>query len=80
MYQMSETKKIGPELIVSILKEAKRPLTTRELQLETRRLVPNCVSSNVVVLNFMRISGMIKGKRSEDRTWVWWVEDEEESE
>jgi hypothetical protein len=79
MNQMSGPKKIGPELIVSILKEAKRPLTTMELQLETQRLVPNCVSSNVVILNFMRVSGIIKGKSSDDRIWIWWVEDKEES-
>jgi hypothetical protein len=78
MDQMSEPQKIGPELIVSILREAKKPLTTRQLQLETQKLVPHCVSSNVVVLNLMRIRGMIKGKRTEDGSWIWWIEDKEE--
>jgi hypothetical protein len=78
MDQMSEPQKIGPELIVSILREAKKPLTTRQLQLETQKLVPHCVSSNVVVLNLMRIRGMIKGKRTENGSWIWWIEDKEE--
>ena len=76
---MSESQKIGPELIVSILREAKKPLTTRQLQLETQKLVPHCVSSNVVVLNLMRIRGTIKGKRTENGSWIWWIEDKEES-
>ena len=72
---MSEQPKYGPALIVSILRAAGKPLTTRQLQEETQRLVPRCVSSNVVVLNLMRISGAIKGKRTEDGAWIWWIED-----
>lgn len=75
---MSESRKVGPALIVSILREAKRPLTTKELSLEVHRLVPRCVSDNIVVLNLMRIGGTIKGKRAEN-SWIWWVEDKEES-
>jgi hypothetical protein len=75
---MSESRKVGPALIVSILREAKKPLTTKELQQEVLKLVPHCVSSNVIVLNLMRISGTIKGKRTEN-SWVWWIEDKEES-
>jgi hypothetical protein len=74
---MSESKKVGPALIVSILREAKKPLTTKELSQEVHKLVPRCVSDNIVVLNLMRIRGTIKGKRTED-SWVWWVEDKEE--
>jgi hypothetical protein len=76
---MSESKKVGPALIVSILKEARRPLTTKELSLEVHRRVPRCMSDNIVVLNLMRVRGMIKGKRVES-SWVWWVEDKKESE
>ena len=76
---MGGPQKVGPELIVSILREAKKPLTTRQLQQETQKLVPHCVSSNVVVLNLMRIRGTIKGKRTEDRSWIWWIEDKEDS-
>jgi len=75
---MSEPQKVGPELIVSILRQAKKPLTTRQLQQETQRLVPHCVSSNVVVLNLMRIRGTIKGRRAEDKSWIWWVENKDE--
>ncbi len=78
MGQMSESNKVGPALIVSVLREAKKPLTTKELSLEVHRRVPRCVSDNVVVLNMMRISGKIKGKHVDD-SWVWWVEDKEES-
>lgn len=70
---MSE-KTIGPELIVSILREADVPMTTKELYLESRKRVPGCASANVVILNVMRLRGTIKGKR-EDRKWIWWVED-----
>jgi hypothetical protein len=73
---MSESERVGPALVVSILKEAKRPLTTKELSFEVHRRVPRCVSDNIVVLNLMRIRGTIKGKRVEG-SWVWWVEDKE---
>jgi hypothetical protein len=76
---MSESKKVGPALIVSILREAKKPLTTKELSREVHKLVPHCMSDNVVVLNLMRIRGTIKGKRTENGSWVWWTEDKEES-
>lgn len=75
---MSESPKVGPALIVSILREAKRPLTTRQLQEEVQKVNPHCVSSNVIVLNLMRISGTIKGKRVEN-SWTWWIEAREES-
>ena len=76
MSRMSESK-TGPALIVSILKEAKKPLTAKELSLEVHKLVPRCVSDNIIVLNMMRLRGTIKGKRTEN-SWVWWVEDKEE--
>lgn len=78
MKRMSESKKVGPALIASILKEAKRPMTTKELSLEVHRRVPRCMSDNIVVLNLMRIRGMIKGKRV-DGSWIWWVENKEKS-
>ena len=76
--RMSESQKVGPALVVSILREAKRPLTTKELSVEVHRQVPRCVSDNVIVLNMMRIACTIKGKRVEG-SWVWWVEDKEEN-
>jgi hypothetical protein len=77
--RMGEQPKFGPALIVSILRATGRPLTTRQLQEEAQRLAPHCVSSNVVVLNVMRISGTIKGRSTEDGAWLWWVEDREEN-
>ena len=65
---------IGPELVISILRDAEHPLTTRQLQEEVRKVVPQCIASSVVALNLMRIRGSIKGKRTEDRKWVWWIE------
>jgi hypothetical protein len=58
-------KKVGPELIV--------------LQQEVQKLVPFCLSDNVIALNLMRARGTIKGKRTEDRSWIRWIEDKEES-
>ena len=66
---------IGPELVISILRDEEKPLITLQLQEEVRRVEPQCIASSLVVLNLMRITGTIKGKRTEDRKWVWWVED-----
>jgi hypothetical protein len=63
-------------IIKSILKEAGGPLTTRELQFEVQKVTSFCPSSSVVGLNLLRIAGVIKGKRSEDKKgWIWWIED-----
>ena len=72
---MSEPKEdqIGPELLISILRESGRHMTTRELHEESRKIIPDCASANVIILNLMRIRGSIKGKRTKDRKWVWWV-------
>lgn len=72
---MTDEKIIGPELLIAILRESETPMTTRQLYLESRKRVPNCASANVVILNLMRLRGTIKGKRTEDKTWIWWVED-----
>jgi hypothetical protein len=79
MNQMSERKKVGPELIISILGQAKKPMTTRELHQEVQKHVSFCLTDNVVVLNLMRINGTIKGKRNENNSWIWWIEDAEYS-
>jgi len=71
---MDEQKKVGPELIVSVLREAGEPLTTKQLQAEVKKVQSLCLASSVVALNLMRIRGTIKGKRNEDKTWVWWVD------
>jgi len=76
---MNEPRKVGPELIVSILREAGRSMTTRELQEEVHRHVSFCISDSIVALNLLRIRGTIRGKRDKNGSLVWWVEDKEES-
>jgi hypothetical protein len=70
----------GPPLIISVLKEAKKPLTTKELQQEVHKRVDFCLFDSVVALNLMRLSGTIQAKRNEEGAWVWWVKDMEEDE
>ncbi len=63
-------------LVVTILKEAGRPLTTKEIQIETRKTTRICPSASAVGLNIQRRLGIIKGKRAEGgKGWIWWVED-----
>ena len=64
------------DLILSVLKGAGRPMTTREVQEETERRLVRCPDSTAVYLNKLRMRGLIKGERSkEKRGWIWWVED-----
>ncbi len=69
-----EQKKGGPPFIKSILREANRPLTTKELQQEVHKRVDFCLFDGVVALNLMRISRAIQGMRTESG-WIWWIED-----
>jgi hypothetical protein len=68
----------GQPLIVSVLREAKKPLTTKKLQQEVHKRVDFCLFDSVVALNLMRLSGTIKAKRNEEGAWIWWVEEKEE--
>ncbi len=62
-------------LILKVLVEAGKPLTTREVQAETERRLVRCPDSTVVFLNRLRIKGLINGERSRERKgWIWWVE------
>jgi len=64
------------DLILQVLVEAGRPLTTREVQAETEKRLVRCPDSTVVFLNRLRIKGLINGERSrEKKGWIWWVED-----
>ncbi|RJS89130.1 hypothetical protein CW700_05460 [Candidatus Bathyarchaeota archaeon] len=64
------------EFVVSLLREAGRPLTTREIQEAAERALVQCPDSTVVFLNRLRLRGVIRGRLSrERRAWVWWVED-----
>lgn len=63
------------QTIIGILRKAGRPLSTREVQAETQKLLVRCPDSTIVFLNKLRLSGDIKGERSrEARGWVWWVD------
>ncbi len=62
------------ELIIQVLREAGRPLSTREVQAETEKRLVRCPDSTVVFLNNLRTRGLIKGEMSRERRgWVWWV-------
>jgi hypothetical protein len=68
--------KDAAELILSVLRGAVRPMTTREVQEETEKRMVRCPDSTAVFLNKLRLRGLINGERSRDRRgWIWWVED-----
>jgi hypothetical protein len=63
------------ELVLSILKAAGKPLTTKEIEEETRKRLVQCPDKTPIFLNRLRLRGAIKGQLSpERRGWVWWVE------
>jgi len=63
------------ELVLSILKAAGKPLTTREIEEETKKRLVQCPDKTPVFLNRLRLKGMIKGQLSpERRGWIWWIE------
>ncbi len=63
------------ELILSILKTAGKPLTTREIEAETQNKLVQCPDNTPVFLNKLRLKGLVKGELSpERRGWVWWIE------
>jgi hypothetical protein len=65
------------DVILQILRGAGGPLTTRQIQEETRKRLLRCPDSTVVFLNRLRIRGLINGERSRERRgWIWWVDDE----
>jgi len=63
------------DLIISILKAVGKPLTTREIEEETRKRMISCPDKTPVFLNRLRLKGIVKGQLSaEKRAWIWWVE------
>ena len=64
------------ELILSILRAAGKPLTTRDVDGEIRKRLVSCPDSLPVLLNRLRLKGQVKGKLSpEYRGWIWWTEE-----
>jgi len=62
------------QLILSILKAAGRPMTTKEVEEQTRKRLVQCPDKTPVFLNRLRIKGLIEGRLSaEHRAWVWWI-------
>ena len=62
-------------LILRVLREAERPLTTREVQAETEKRMVRCPDSTAVFLNRLRRRDLIRGQRSkEGQGWIWWIE------
>ena len=71
-------KKLGEkeaiEIILDILRKAEGPLTTREIEEETKKLLVSCPDSSPVFLNRLRIQGVIEGQLSKERRgWTWWI-------
>ncbi|MCD6461748.1 MAG: hypothetical protein J7L61_03290 [Thermoplasmata archaeon] len=65
------------EYILAMLREAREPLLTREIEERMHRMDGQCPDSSVRFLNRLRLQGKIKGKLSiERRGWIWWVERE----
>jgi hypothetical protein len=68
------------ELIMSILKAAREPLTTRAVEGEIRKQLISCPDNLPVLLNRLRMKGLVKGQLSvERRSWIWWVESRSET-
>ena len=71
------SEKEAVELVISILKEAEKPLTTREIEEKTRKHMVSCPDKTPVFLNRLRIKGTIEGQLSaERRGWIWWIKRE----
>jgi len=71
------SEKEATKIILSILKKAEKPLSTRDIEGETRKLLITCPDNTPVFLNKLRLKGIIRGQlSSERRGWVWWIEKE----
>jgi len=61
--------------VLAILRDAGRPLTTREVSEETSKRLVRCPDATIVFLNRLRQRGVIHGERSKEfRGWIWWVD------
>jgi len=69
------SEKEATKIILSILKKAEKPLSTRDIEGETRKLLITCPDNTPVFLNRLRLKGVIRGQLSpERRGWIWWIE------
>lgn len=60
--------------ILSILKNAGKPVTTRDVGEQMQKLQLRCPDTTIVFLNKLRKNGVIHGERSKElRGWIWWV-------
>lgn len=63
------------QIMISIVKRAAKPMTTREIQEVARKALIQCPDSTVAFLNSLRIKGLVKGTFSKEKqSWIWWVE------
>jgi len=63
------------QLVLSILKAAGKPMTTKEIEEETRKRLVQCPDKTPMFLNRLRLKGIVKGELSpERRGWIWWIE------
>ena len=63
------------QLVLSILKAAGKPLTTKEIEEETSKKLVQCPDKTPIFLNRLRLKGTVKGQLSpERRGWIWWIE------
>jgi hypothetical protein len=71
------SEKEAVNLVISILKETGKPLTTREIEEKTRKRRVSCPDKTPIFLNRLRIKGIIEGQLSaERRGWIWWIKKE----
>jgi len=71
---MGQRREETARVIVEILREAREPLTTRQIQEETDKRRLQCPDSTIVILNRLRRQGHIEGERSRERRgWIWWL-------
>jgi len=63
------------ELIMSVLKAANKPLTTGDIDGEIKKRFVSCPDRLPILLNRLRLRGLVKGQLSIERKgWVWWIE------
>ena len=71
------SEKEAVELVLSILKETEKPVTTREIEEKTRKRRLSCPDKTPIFLNRLRLKGIIEGQLSaERRGWIWWIKRE----